>query len=98
MCSKRKADEFFDRENAKHNRRINDFYQTSHPEDSANEIRDDSKENHSDLENRDQPWGGPDPPIPASLNGFRRRRTSKIFDILTKIVWLAKQSRIRIID
>ena len=88
MCSKRKADEFFDRENAKHNRRVNDFFQASPPEDSANEIRDNSKENHSDLENRDQSWGGPDPPIPASLNGFRRRRTSNIFDILTKIVWL----------
>ena len=55
MCSKRKADEFFDRENAKHNRRINDFYQTSPPEDSANEMRDDSKENHSDLNNSSTP-------------------------------------------
>ena len=84
MCSKRKADEFFDRENAKHNRRVNDFYQASPPEDSENEIRDDSKENHSDLENRDQSWGGPDSPIPTSLNGLRRRRTRNIFDILTK--------------
>ena len=89
MCSKRKADEFFDKENAKHTRRVMDFYQASPPENSANEIRDYSKENNSDLENQGQPWDGPDSPVPASLNGFRRRRASNIFfDILTKIIWL----------